>query len=49
MGLLTKFSDVFTLQLATGEAIAYLNHLVGRGEAYLMRDGEGTPWYRGRA
>lgn len=43
-----RFADFFTLQLATGEAMAYLNHLVARGEAFSAFDREGVPRYRGR-
>ncbi len=42
------FSDFFTLQLATGEAIAYLNYLLARGEARVSIDDEGKAWYHGR-
>ena len=44
----SQFTAPFTLQLATGEAVAYLNHLVQRGEASVTRDAEGRHWYRGR-
>lgn len=44
----TRFPDVFTLQLATGEAIAYLNHLIERGEAQATLDAHGRCWYRSR-
>lgn len=42
----SRFADVFTQQLATGEAIAYLNYLVQRGEARMQRDADGMPCYQ---
>ena len=35
----------FQLTLATGEALAYLNHLMGEGEATQHRDAQGVHWY----
>jgi glyoxylase-like metal-dependent hydrolase (beta-lactamase superfamily II) len=37
------------LQLATGESLAYLNHLVHRGEAEATEDAQGVCWYRAAA
>ncbi len=42
------FENAFVLQLATGEAIAYLNHLIRRGEATVVEDAAGVAWYRGQ-
>ena len=42
-----KFDNVFVQQLATGEAIAYLNHLVQRVEIVVRDDDEGVAWYQG--
>lgn len=33
------------LSMATGEAIAHLRCLIGRGEATVSRDGDGVDWY----
>lgn len=33
------------LSMATGEAIAHLHCLIGRGEATVSRDGDGVDWY----
>lgn len=38
--------DTNLLSMATGEALACLNHLVGRGEARCDLDDEGVAWYR---
>ena len=37
--------DWFVLKLATGEALAYLNWLIGRGEAVASDDAAGVAWY----
>lgn len=37
--------DWFVLKLATGEALAYLNWLIGRGEAMVHDDAAGVAWY----
>lgn len=39
-------ADPHLLQLATGESLAHLNHLVHRGEVTLEIDAEGIGWYR---
>lgn len=39
-------NDHRLLQLATGESLAYLNHLVHRGEAWVAQDASGVSWYR---
>ena len=39
-------TDVPLLGMATGEAIACLNHLMQRGEATRSLDGDGVAWYR---
>jgi glyoxylase-like metal-dependent hydrolase (beta-lactamase superfamily II) len=39
-------SDPFLLRLATGESLAYLNHLVQRGEVSATDDIDGVAWYR---
>ncbi|MET0542309.1 MAG: MBL fold metallo-hydrolase [Variovorax sp.] len=39
------FENVFVQQLATGEAVAYLNYLIGRGEARVRDDAHGVAWY----
>ncbi len=38
--------DDSVIGMATGEAIAHLNCLIGRGEAQLDRDSEGIHWYQ---
>jgi len=38
--------DPHMLGLATGESIAHLNFLIGRGEVLAQPDGEGVLWYR---
>ncbi len=38
--------DVPLLGMATGEAVACLNHLVGRGEVVRSVDGDGIAWFR---
>jgi glyoxylase-like metal-dependent hydrolase (beta-lactamase superfamily II) len=38
--------DPRLLQLATGESLAYLNHLVQRGEVKVDDDAHGVAWYR---
>jgi glyoxylase-like metal-dependent hydrolase (beta-lactamase superfamily II) len=40
------FTDWFRRKLATGEAIAYFNHLIARGEVRADDDAEGVAWYR---
>lgn len=40
-----EFENVFVQQLATGEAVAYLNHLVQRGQAVVREDQAGVAWY----
>ena len=40
-----EFENVFVQQLATGEAVAYLNHLVQRGLATVREDDNGVAWY----
>jgi glyoxylase-like metal-dependent hydrolase (beta-lactamase superfamily II) len=39
-------ADPMLLSLATGETIACLNHLIGRGEALAQADAQGVLWYR---
>jgi glyoxylase-like metal-dependent hydrolase (beta-lactamase superfamily II) len=34
-----------TMMMATGESLAHLNYLVGRGEARAQRDADGVVWY----
>jgi glyoxylase-like metal-dependent hydrolase (beta-lactamase superfamily II) len=34
------------LNLATGEAMAHINYLIGRGEALVEEDSDGVAWYR---
>jgi glyoxylase-like metal-dependent hydrolase (beta-lactamase superfamily II) len=41
--------DWFVLKLATGEALAYLNWLIGRGEAMVRDDAAGVAWYTPQA
>ena len=31
--------------MATGESLAHLNYLVGRGDAQAHRDADGVVWY----
>lgn len=38
-----------TMFMATGESVAHLNHLVGKGLAASERDAQGVRWYRARA
>lgn len=40
-----SFSDPFVRTLATGEALAYLNHLVALSEVRVRRDAQGADWY----
>lgn len=42
----TRFGDNFTLQLATGEALAYLHYLRTEGEVRCALDAQGVAWYR---
>ncbi|MFY9512808.1 MAG: MBL fold metallo-hydrolase [Rubrivivax sp.] len=42
-------ADVNLLGMATGESMACLNHLVGRGEAQREPDAQGVHWYRAAA
>lgn len=39
-------NDRSQLGLATGESIAYLNYLIGRGEVIAQLDDHGVSWYR---
>jgi glyoxylase-like metal-dependent hydrolase (beta-lactamase superfamily II) len=39
------FDEPFVRQLATGEALAYLNHLIARGRAWRSEAADGTAWY----
>lgn len=39
-------TDPFLLKLATGESLAYLNHLVQRGDVRVTDDSHGVAWYR---
>jgi glyoxylase-like metal-dependent hydrolase (beta-lactamase superfamily II) len=40
-----NLEDWFVLKLATGEALAYLNRLIERGEAIVRDDAAGVAWY----
>ncbi|MFZ5512652.1 MAG: MBL fold metallo-hydrolase [Pseudomonadota bacterium] len=40
------YSDPMQLGLATGETVACLNYLIGRGEVVAQSDAEGVAWYR---
>ncbi|MNL54731.1 hypothetical protein D3C87_1780840 [compost metagenome] len=40
-----QLSQIFVTQLATGEAMAYLNHLQQQGEARLAEDADGIAWF----
>lgn len=39
-------ADPMRFGLATGETVACLNHLIGRGEAVVQADAKSTLWYR---
>ncbi|MBU7572599.1 MAG: MBL fold metallo-hydrolase [Hydrogenophaga sp.] len=43
----SSFANAFVQQLATGEAVAYLNYLIDRGEACAREDERGIAWYGG--
>jgi hypothetical protein len=40
------YSDPMQLGLATGETVACLNYLIGRGEVVTQSDAGGVAWYR---
>ncbi|ARU05200.1 hypothetical protein CCO03_11365 [Comamonas serinivorans] len=40
-----SFANPFLHTLATGEALAYLNHLLGDGQARVQADAQGVNWY----
>jgi glyoxylase-like metal-dependent hydrolase (beta-lactamase superfamily II) len=40
-----SFANPFQHTLATGEAMAYLNYLLGEGEAVVQADANGVNWY----
>ena len=42
----TSFDEPMVLGLATGEALAHLNYLFGRGEATVESDPSGVDWYQ---
>ncbi len=44
-----RFADPTTFKLATGEAVAYLSHLLARGEIAVADDAQGVAWYRAAA
>ncbi|MBV9509748.1 MAG: MBL fold metallo-hydrolase, partial [Caulobacteraceae bacterium] len=44
--LFARVIDADRLSLATGESLAHLNCLVGRGRAQVSIDGNGVAWYR---
>jgi glyoxylase-like metal-dependent hydrolase (beta-lactamase superfamily II) len=43
------FADAFVRTLATGEAVACVNHLMARGEARMHEDAQGIAWYEATA
>lgn len=44
-----QFASIFQKQLATGEAVAYLNYLVAREEVEVSEDAQFCAWYRLRS
>jgi glyoxylase-like metal-dependent hydrolase (beta-lactamase superfamily II) len=47
--LFRRTIDDNNLGLATGESLAHLNYLIGRGQAVRTRDENGVDWYRAAA
>ncbi|MGE0808154.1 MAG: MBL fold metallo-hydrolase [Burkholderiaceae bacterium] len=42
-------TDTHLLSMATGEGLAHLNYLLGRGEASMTLDGQGVAWFQAKA